>query len=134
MTRRLAVLALAAFALAGCGGSHHAAATTTAPCASPAQTRAMARLRDDLVALKAAGRIHVKDTLHGGAAVNRATDRFLHDLAVAPIDNLERNRLFDHAIAAVFASCQQCFQAFEAERPVPSMAHEGTATTCAKKP
>lgn len=133
MVRRLPVLVLAAFALTGCGGSHQAA-STSASCASPAQTKALAGLQRDLAALKTAGAIHVKDTLHGGAAVNRATDRFLNDLALAPIDNLTRNRLLDHAIASVIASCQQCFQAFEASRPIPSVAHEGTATSCAKKP
>jgi hypothetical protein len=140
VVRRLPLLALAAVALAGCGGSHRAAppttapATTTVPCSSPAQTRAVARLQKDLAALKVAGRVQTRDTLHGSAAANRATDRFLHDLDVSPVDNLTRNRMLDHAIASVIATCQQCFQAFEAERPIPTMAHEGTAQTCGKKP
>jgi hypothetical protein len=127
------VLVPAAIALAACGGgSHHAGppAATTAPCRTKAETRALARLHADLTALRASGRVEVKNTLLGGPAANHATDRFLLDLAHAPIDNLARNRLIDHAAAAVFAACQQCFQALEAERPIPTIAHEGTGTTC----
>jgi hypothetical protein len=88
-----------------------------------------------VAALKAAGRANVKDTLLGGPAANHATDRFLLDLGRAPIDNLTRNRLIDRAAAAIVSVCQQCFQALEAQRPIPTIAHEGTATKCpAKKP
>jgi hypothetical protein len=31
--------------------------------------------------------------------------------------------VIDHAAAIVAGSCQQCFQALEAERPIPAIAH-----------
>jgi hypothetical protein len=133
VARRLSLLALAAVALAGCGGSHRAAGTT-ASCTTPAAGHALARIDRDLTALKAAGAKHVSDTLLGGPAVNHATDRFLLDLAKAPIDNLARNRLIDHAAASVIANCQQCFQALEAERPIPAIAHGEPGTSCPAKP
>jgi hypothetical protein len=131
VARQLPVVVLAVLALAACGGgSHRASTTSTAPCRAKAEARALARLQADLAALNAAGRVHVKNTLLGGPAANHATDRFLLDLSRAPIDNLARNRLIDHAAAAIVSACQQCFQALEAERPIPTIAHEGTATTC----
>ena len=61
-------------------------------------------------------------------------DRFLHDVATAPIPNLTRNRLIDHAASAIVGACQQCFQALEAERPIPAIAHgEQSIPGCAKK-
>ena len=80
-----------------------------------------AGLNRDLASLRTAGQVHVADKLLGGPAANRATDRFLHDLEVAPISNLMRNRLIDHAAASVVGNCQQCFQALEAERPIPAI-------------
>ena len=60
--------------------------------------------------------------------MNAATDRFLHDVDVAPLDNLVRNRLIDHAAAVLVGTCEQCFQALEAERPIPSIrGHAGPA-------
>ena len=132
MTRRLWLPALVALVLAGCGSSR-SGTTTTATCRPPTETRALATLDDDLAALKAAGRQHAEDTLLGGPAANRATDRFLLDLARAPIDNLARNRLIDHAAAAVVGNCQQCFQALEAARPIPAIAH-GEPGSCAARP
>jgi hypothetical protein len=133
---RLGLLGVA-LGLAGCGGSKPAAQTTTRSaarsttvCHTTAEIHALAKLDRDLAALRAAGRIRVKDRLLGGPAVNRLTDRFLLDLAHAPISNLERNRLLDHAAAAVIANCQQCFQAFEAARPIPSIAHEHSGSGC----
>jgi len=132
VARHLFVVVVAALALAACGSGSHSAASTAsaAPCRTKAETRALARLHSDLAALKAAGKMDVKNTLLGGPAANHATDRFLLDLAHAPIDNLTRNRLIDHAAAAIVGACQQCFQALEAQRPIPTIAHEGTATTC----
>jgi hypothetical protein len=63
----------------------------------------------------------VKNKLLGNKAINAATDRFLNDVALAPISNLQRNRLIDHAMAAVGTHCEQCFQAFESARPIPSI-------------
>jgi len=135
--RRLPLLAIA-LAFAGCGGSsaHHTsttAAATHGPC--PGQVKAERKLDADLAVLKKAGRIHAKNTLLGGPAANHATDRFLLDLGSAPIGNLEKNRLIDHAASFVVGACQQCFQALEAERPIPAIAHGGAAPCpAAKKP
>ena len=133
---RSLVLLCSIVLLAGCGGgSHHAAATKTKPAAKPCpeHVRALEQIDADLAALKTAGKIHVKDTLLGGPAANRATDRFLLDLETLSFTRLEKNRLIDHAAAAVVGACQQCFQALEAERPIPALAHEGPGA-CAKKP
>jgi hypothetical protein len=105
--------------LAGCGGGNG----TTQACPSPKEQRALARLEADLAALKRAAALPTPNTLKGNAAVNRATDRFLLDVATAPIDNLKRNRMIDHAAALLLGSCEQCFQALEAERPTVSIAH-----------
>jgi hypothetical protein len=103
--------------LAGCGGSKQA------DCTSPKEQRALARLDADIAAIKTAAALPAQDTLKGNVAVNRATDRFLLHVETAPVDNLRRNRLIDHAAAALVGSCQQCFQALEAARPIPSIAH-----------
>lgn len=119
--------------LAGCGGGKPLATSTgatTTSCRSAATTRALAKLRRDVAAVKAAGRIRVKNRLLGGPALNHATDRFLHDLATAPISNLMRNRLIDPAAESAVSYCEQCFQALEAERPIPSIAHEGNGANC----
>ena len=132
--RRL--LLLLVVVLAGCGGgSQHAATTSTAkakPC--PGQVRAERKLDADLALLKQAGRIHVKNTLLGGPAANHATDRFLLDLDEAPIGNVAKNRWIDHAASFVSGACQQCFQALEAERPIPAIAHGGASPCPATKP
>src|SRR5258707_4177394 len=110
--------------VAGCGGGARNA------CESPAVQRALARIHTDLGSIKRASALPVHDTLTGNAATSRATDRFLRDLALAPLDNLVRNRLIDHAAALLFASCQQCFQALEAERPIVAIEHAHTGTAC----
>lgn len=133
--RAVAVLLLASAALvtAGCGGGTKqdggstkeagAGATLTSTCSARAQARALAKLRADVAALRRAAEVPTRNTLGGSAAVNRATDRFLHDVAVAPVDNLVRNRMIDHAAAALVGACEQCFQALEASRPIPAIAH-----------
>ncbi|MGH3049278.1 MAG: hypothetical protein ACRDLK_03895 [Gaiellaceae bacterium] len=132
MLRRLPLLLLlAALLLAGCGGGSHA--TTTTNCQTKAQKHALAKLRRDLAALRKAGNQPAKDTLLGGPAANHSTDRFLYDLETAPITNLARNRLIDHAAAAIVGACQQCFQALEAERPIPAIAHDGPQGCTAKQ-
>jgi len=123
----LTLVAAAAVALAGCGGSKHAQSSACAQ----RQARAVRVLNADLVALRRAADRPTKDTLKGNAATSRATDRFLLDLAKSPLDNLARNRMIDHAAAAVAASCQQCFQALEAARPIPAIAH-GARGSCSK--
>ena len=104
--------------LAGCGGGGKKAA---APCQSPAQVRALAKLQVDIAGIKRAAALPVESSLKGGPAINRATDRFLRDVELAPVDNLVRNRLIDHAAALLLGSCDQCFQALEAERPIPAI-------------
>ena len=76
------------------------------------------KLRRDVAAIKRASRLKTHGTLKGNAAVNAATDRFLLDVARAPIDLLEKNRFIDHAAGALAGACEQCFQALEASRPV----------------
>ena len=119
-------LVLCVVLLAGCGGTKHG-------CQSPKQQTALARLNADLSAIRKAAKLPVTDALKGGPEINKATDRFLLDVEKAPIDNLQRNRLIDHAAAALLGSCTQCFQALEAERPVVSIAHgdQGCVTTAA---
>jgi hypothetical protein len=139
MRRLVPLLLLLAAALAGCGGSGSPPAPTTTAqpakltqtCARRATAQALAKLRADVVALRRAAATPSKNTLDGGPAVSNATDRFLADLNSAPIDNLTKNRMIDHAAAAVVGSCEQCFQALEAGRPIPAIAH-GEPGACAK--
>jgi hypothetical protein len=129
------VLGLAA---SGCGGGSHgstAAATTArahaggSACRPAAKARALAKIDADLAALRRAAAKPSRNTLAGGPAVNRATDRFLLDVGTAPLSNIVRNRLIDHAAAALVGSCQQCFQALEASRPIPAIA-QGDRGAC----
>ena len=124
------LLVLVVLALAGCGGGPASPAgapptTTARGCQTHAAARARARLRRDVAAIRRAARLRTRDTLKGNAAVDAATDRFLLDLAHAPIDLLEKNRFADHAAGALAGSCEQCFQALEAGRPIPAIAHGG---------
>jgi hypothetical protein len=120
------VLVLCIALLAGCGG-------TKQGCRNPQEQKALTRLNADLTAIRKAAKLPVTDALKGGPEVNRATDRFLHDVETAPVDNLQRNRLIDHAAALLLGSCTQCFQALEAARPIASIAHgdQGCTTTTA---
>ena len=117
--RGAVVLFLLALSLAACGGTSAAHTPTRTAC--PNQQRALAKLNRDLAALRTAARLPTKDTLKGNHAINVATDAFLYDVATAPIDNLRRNRLIDHAMAALVGNCEQCFQALEAGRPIPAI-------------
>jgi hypothetical protein len=121
VVRVAALLALLAFAATACGSSHPRAqaTTTTTAAASKRCTKeaaALAKINADIAALQ-----HAKK----GAESDHATDTFLLDVATAPISNLQRNRLIDHAAAAVSTKCPQCFQAMESERPIPAIAHVG---------
>jgi hypothetical protein len=106
----------AVLCLAACGSSHKAAAPPTRTCRET--RRALVRLQSDIVAMRTAARLPTKNTLQGNHAVNVATDRFLNDVSLAPIGNLKRNRLIDHAAGTLSGACEQCFQALEAARPV----------------
>jgi hypothetical protein len=125
---RALLLVLCACLLAGCGGGGAMQA-----CRSPNEQRALTRLQADLTALERAAALPAPNPLKGNAAVNRATDRFLLHVQTAPIDNLKRNRMIDHAAALLHGSCEQCFQALEAQRPIVSIAH-GDLGCAEKKP
>jgi hypothetical protein len=135
------ILALLVFA--GCGGNGGSA--TPAP---PAQTATQprpavyaddpqviarattARQKRDLVelwadtgAMRQAAAKSEHSSLKGDPAVRRATSSFIDDLDRSTIDNLSKNRVIDHAAAAVATVCEQCFQQLEAMRPIPAIAH-----------
>ena len=128
MARASILLIPLVLGLVACGsGSPHSATRSTARgCTDSRAARDMARLRADVAAIRAAARKPTKDTLNGNAAVNRATDRFLLDEGRAHVSLLTKNRFIDHAAAALVGACQQCFQALEAERPIPAISHAGS--------
>jgi len=103
-------LALAALALAGCGAG-----------AKKPSCPALLRLDREVAAMRAAAT---------PAEASRLTDRFLRDVDTAPIGNLARNRMIDHAAASVSALCPQCFQALEADRPIPAIAQGDVGAGC----
>ena len=120
---RASVLLVLALGLTACGsGSHRWAAPH---CTDPRAAVDLARLRADVTAIRVAARRPAKDTLKGNARVNAATDRFLLDVGRAHVSLLVKNRFIDHAAAALVGSCQQCFQALEAVRPIPAISHAG---------
>lgn len=127
MARTSILLVALVLSVVACGSSSRQSATrsTTRSCTDPRTPRDLARLRADVAAIRAAARKPTKDTFNGNAAVNRATDRFLADEGRAHVSLLAKNRFIDHAAAALVGSCQQCFQALEAERPIPSISHAG---------
>ena len=119
MGRLVLLIAFGLLALTACGaGSHRPAAqpAATATSSSSKQCRnqgaALAKIDRDLAAMGQAKTEPVMSTL---------TDRFLLHVSTAPLTNLQRNRLIDHAAAAVSIKCPQCFQALEAERPIPAI-------------
>lgn len=118
MVRLTVLCALLVLTAAACGSASHptqAAAAKAKTCT--ARAASIAKIHADIAALQKAST---------DSAVNHATDRFLLDVDTAPISNLLRNRLIDHAAAAVTTKCPQCFQAMEAERPIPAIAHGDT--------
>jgi ABC-type enterochelin transport system substrate-binding protein len=132
--RAAVLLALVSLTLTACGAHESSAppATTTRSAATAKakakacknQATALGKIHRDIAALSAAYKLPVKDTLLGNHAINVATDRFLNDVQLASISNLQRNRLTDLAMSAIGTHCQQCFQALEANRPIPSI-HAG---------
>ena len=118
MGRLVLLIAFGLLALTACGaGSHRPAATTATSGSGSAkqcrnQAAALAKIDRDLAAMGQAKTEPVMSTL---------TDRFLLHVSTAPLTNLQRNRLIDHAAAAVSIKCPQCFQALEAERPIPAI-------------
>jgi hypothetical protein len=116
--RALVLAACAVLCLTACGSATKRTTATTAAkqCVSP---KAIAKLNADIAAIRRAR--------GNTAATNRTTDRFLLAVATAPITNLKRNRMIDHAVGALGGGCEQCFQALEAARPIPNIR---TGTRC----
>jgi hypothetical protein len=117
--RLVLLIAVGLLALTACGaGSPRPAAretratTTSSATQCRNQAAALAKIDSDLAAMNRAR----TETL-----MSALTDRFLLHVATAPLTNLQRNRLIDHAAAAVSIKCPQCFQALEAERPIPAI-------------
>jgi hypothetical protein len=118
LTRRRwasSLICCSALLLAGCGSQ------AAKPCQTPAELKALTKLNGDLVLLRRAA---------ARGNVDKETDTFLLDVATAPVDNLVRNRMIDHAAAIVSPVCQQCFQALEAARPIPGIAHAHEGQAC----
>jgi hypothetical protein len=135
------ILALLVFA--GCGGNGGSAtpappaptATQPRPAVYPDDPQVIARAttagqKRDLVelwadtgAMRQAAAKSEQSSLKGDPAVRRATSSFIDDLDRSTIDNLSKNRVIDHAAAAVATVCEQCFQQLEAMRPIPAIAH-----------
>jgi hypothetical protein len=125
--RAAATLSCAALCLAACGGSRHTSATeATTTAGSCVNKAAMAKLRADVAAIKHASNLPTTNRLDGNAAINKATDKFLLDVSTAKIDNKRRNRMIDLAMGSLANQCQQCFQALEAGRPIPSLRYGDT--------
>lgn len=133
MVPRIAFTAAAAVlvvAAAGCGGGGSPAATRAAQpavskgCAShpAAVKRALGKVNRDIAEIRrAADTVPASQSQKGNPAVNKATDRFLVDVSKAPITNVRRNRLIDFAASALVGSCELCFSALEAQRPIVSI-------------
>ncbi|HZR95226.1 MAG TPA: hypothetical protein VFA56_06000 [Gaiellaceae bacterium] len=121
---RYLVAVAAVLCLAACGGGTSA---TTQPhrATCPRTARALAKLNADIAAIRHAART----TPENSPQINAATDRFLLHVATAPISNLKRNRMIDHAMGALSGQCEQCFQGLEAARPIPSIRLGGN-TAC----
>jgi hypothetical protein len=122
----VAVLAALSLAAAGCGGSGSQPKTATAIAGSCVNTKAVAKLRADVAAIRSASNLPTHDRLVGNPAINKATDRFLYDVATVKIDNKRRNRMIDFAMGALANQCEQCFQALEAGRPIPALRYGET--------
>ena len=87
------------------------------------QREALDLLARDIDAMRATSRKAPAHTLKGTPSTRRTTSRFIDHLETSTIDDLSKNRLIDHAAAAVAISCDQCFQQLEAMRPIPAIAH-----------
>jgi ABC-type uncharacterized transport system auxiliary subunit len=114
--QRLAVLALCAFVLAGCGGH-----TTSRPSNNVllSRERQEAQLFRDIGAIRTEARDTETRSLKGTPALRRLTGRFIDDYnRSSAIPRLRKNRMIDHAVGALAGTCDQCFQQLEAMRPI----------------
>jgi hypothetical protein len=126
------VVAFAVLA-AGCGETHTGArtgtttvrATTSAAPASHTSSRAARdyrRLFVDVRAMRAAAAKVHRSSLLGTRELRRTTSAFIEDLETSSLTLKGKNRMIDHAAAAVAPVCEQCFQMLEAVRPIPQIA------------
>ena len=118
--RRLAVPALCAVVLAGCGG-HSAPPGSSSPSNKVllSQRRQELRLFRDIEAIRAEARRTTRSSLKGTPALRRLTGRFIDDYnRSSAIPRLRKNRIIDHAVGALAGTCDQCFQQLEAMRPI----------------
>jgi hypothetical protein len=110
-------LALALIA-AGCGGSQHAAVTSssrsTACVLSKAQRRDIARAKHEIVRMHRLESPLQKWRATGPPALELAVNRFLLD--VGPLPVMAKERLMNLGKSAV-GLCGDCFNAIEAEEP-----------------
>ena len=101
---------------AGCGGG----ATGTA--VIPPAARDYRRLWADIHAMKVQAAKVRTSTLLGTRGLRRTTGTFIDDLDRSSLTLKEKNRIIDHAAAAIAPVCEQCFQMLEAIRPIPQIA------------
>ncbi len=117
--KRLAILALSAAALTGCG-SHDSPPGVTRPSNSLLLSqRQEARLFRDIALIRAEARRTPGGSLKGTPALRRLTGRYIDDYnRSSAIARLRKNRMIDHAVGALAGTCDQCFQQLEAMRPI----------------
>lgn len=143
---RLALALVLATLVAGCGGGNAPKTAAPAPTKAPTQQsaapnpfpddpqilartttqkqrRALDLLARDIARMRTASADSTAHTLKGTPATRKATSGFINHLESSTIDDLSKNRLIDHAAAAVAPTCDQCFQQLEAMRPIPAIAH-----------
>jgi cytochrome c556 len=125
--KSLAGALLFALLAAGCGGGSHVQPATThaARTRSPEARRYVrdyARLYADIRAMRAEAAKVRHGSLLGTPGLRRTTAKFIEDLEGSILGAKARNRMIDHAAAAVATSCEQCFQMLEAIRPIPQIA------------
>lgn len=122
----VAILVALSLLAAGCGGGGSTKPKTAPIAGSCVNVKEVAKLHADVAAIRAAANLPTSNRLDGNPAINKATDRFLYDVATAKIDNKRRNRMIDLAMGSLANQCEQCFQALEAGRPIPSLRYNDT--------
>jgi hypothetical protein len=126
--KSLAVTLLIAVLAAGCGGGAVSERPTTTQRQARRSPAAAKYVRDykllsaDVGAMRAQTAKTKKSSLLGTRGLRRTTAAFLDDLGTSVLGPKARNRMIDHAAAAVATRCEQCFQMLEAVRPIPEIA------------
>jgi hypothetical protein len=123
--RPIAVFAAlaAVLALAACGSTSSTSRPHRVAPPNARLQRDLARAQADLARLRRVTAPVHRSSLMGTPAIQAATGAFLDHLDTSSIPLRRRNRLIDHAAAAVSGVCGQCFQMLEAARPIPEIAH-----------